>query len=250
MCGLWAKAHAGPWTQPAGSGQIISRTDQYSATSETVDGTFEFEQNGVGLYGEYGLTEKITVGANLFYADQTTTGPINARGASGLTVADFFIQTPLRRRDYSVVSARLIYGAETDITQFRVDGTTSADAVDASVEPGLLFGKTLDQAGRHYLTLETGYRASLGADADFLRAEFGYGFRPIENWLLSFKTYSRTSAQNADEDGLDVDFVRIEPSLAWETGRYGTYEIGVSKDISTRNMTAGEAFFFSLWTRF
>ena len=174
---------------------MISRTDKYQAETRTEDGVFTFEQLATGLYGEYGLTDRTTVGMNLFYTDQQNSGPVSERGESGFAIADVFIQRQLRRRDYSVWSARLLIGAPTNITRFSSLAGDMSEDRDASLEPGLLYGRTIDARGRHFVTGDIGYRTNFGDDADHVRFDIGYGFRPWPKLLLSLKGYSRTSLQ-------------------------------------------------------
>ena len=243
---ITSQSIASPWPQPEGGLLVISKTEGFQS-----DGSENrtFRQASTSTYIEFGLTRNLTAGANISYAGQWFSGDTPSAG-SGFNTREVFLQRSLPSASDTVLAARLTYAAPARFTRQSARLGRTEETTDAALEAAFLAGRNFGPDLKRFVSLEAGYRPSLGADADFFRADVTLGYKPDEHWLLMVKSLNRMGVNGTTASALDYDSFRLEPSLAFRRKSGRTYELGLSADLGGRNIEQGVGVFFSIWNRF
>lgn len=241
----YSPAIASPWPQSVGEGIVITRLNYFQAGS---DGQ-EFTQTDTNTYLEYGVTQKITFGGQFIYGSQNGSGVLASYG-SGLLAADIFVQNTFQQHKNTSLSGRLKYSAPVSLTMVSANGTPRVEGRDAALSAGLLYGASQERERPRFVTLEAGYRYSLGEDSDALRADITYGVPLDEYSTLYAKLFNYYSMDNGDIGGENYSTSKVELSWVRAIGKKYSIEIGAGADIVTDNTAAGHTAFISVWDRF
>ena len=235
-------ASASAWTRPSGEILLINRGEYFRGSHLSA----RYEQIATSLYLEAGLNDALMLGGTLFYADQVNDG-VFAGASSGIATAEIFLQARLRQTDKAVVSASVLYGAETNVSRVLAAGTGEMVEQDAGLETALHYGRNI---GPVFLSAKAGYRTSLGLDPERLNTELVIGWKPDHRWMVMVKSLTTTSLTDGNRPLSDFDIYRLEPVIAWTPKGRTTYELGLRADIEGRNIATGTAAFFGIWSRF
>lgn len=239
-------AQASPWPQPKGKLLLISKTEQFWA-NDTQNGAFQ--QRTAGTYAEFGLTPAVTIGGALTYGGSSFSGE-NGPSVAGFSSREIFLQRQLLADENLTITARLLYAAPIKLQRQNTQQTTTRHRSDGALETALLIGRNFGPRLNRFMAVELGYRPSLGTDADFLRSDITFGYKPDEHWIFFLKSLNRLALTSNDNAVLDYDSYRIEPAIAWRRNNGQTYELGYTADLGGRNITQGAGVYLSFWRQF
>lgn len=228
-------AEAGAWPKRPGEALTVQSLEIF----ETFEAERRFAQVLVRTYAERGLTDAVTIGGQLAHSEQEASGPGYEITASGVSEAELFATLAMGQRSRAVSAFRITGAFATSKSALgnRVMGQ------DAAIGPSWLLGIGSD---RFFAEAETGYRRSLGGDADQLRFNAAAGLKRGEAILMA-KTHHVRSVLPKDDDGLDFDLGQVALSAVLPLRPRLRVEVGGRADIYTRRTDPGAALFFSIW---
>jgi hypothetical protein len=196
---LWA----GAW--PRGKGNVFASGYTYAVPS----GTY------TGLYGEWGLTDKLTLGIDV------------GRGVSGQDKAVAFLRAPL-------IAPLAGHRFAWEIGAGRIAG-------DTVIRPGLSWGKGLDWAGRSgWVALDTVAELRTNSLAVDAKADLTLGLNINDARKLMVQI--QAGAQFGD-----TPFLRIVPSMTFALSDRSQVEFGISQSLRGDYETGIKA---ALWWQF
>jgi hypothetical protein len=255
-------AHAGAWTQSKGNGEAILNTLYFSS-----DGFWdangdhsaqpEFTKLELNPYLEYGVTHKLTVGANVFLhtlAQENPAGGTDNTNA-GLGNSELFARYAFYQDDHSVLSLQPLI-ALPSAYDARDAPRSGSDSLDAEVS--LLGGRNFSLFGQsHYAEARLGYRHRTDGELhDQLRLDAKLGLRLSDNWEIIPAVYSIWSI-NADQRGTftqdgqqDFDLLKLEAMARYNLNARTYLQGGGFSHIYGRNVGDGVGLMLSLGTRF
>lgn len=243
---------ASPWPRPKGDGIIISRLDYFVSSFEDTNTPpllNKFERFETNTYAEYGLTNNILISGKFVYGlTQQQAAGETISTASGITEVELGAQYTFRRTEKSVTSARIAYvlppNAET--------GTRDGFASDGNdLDLSLLYGRSLTTGPVNtFISGLVSYRRRFGSAADQVRTQATIGAEPSDRWLLLGEVFTEISLQNNEPDGADFDIIKIQPSVVWKASKAYSIQLGLSQEITGRNINLGRTVFLGLWYRF
>ena len=257
-----AAAHAGAWTQPEGSGEAILNTLYFSSDGFwNANGDHsaqpEFTKFELNPYLEYGITQELTLGANLFLHTLTQENPATSRDNhnAGLGNSELFARYAFYQSDRSVLSLQPLIALPSayDASDAPRSGSDSLDA-----EMSLLGGRNFNWLGQsHYAEARLGYRHRTDGDLhDQLRLDAKLGLRLSESWEIIPAVYSIWSI-NADQRGTftedgqqDYDLLKLEAMARYNLNARTYLQGGGFSHIYGRNVGDGIGLMLSLGTRF
>ena len=234
---------AGAWPMKAGEGQaILKYEDQKADTGFTPDGVEVAidprHDQTVSLYGEYGLTNRLTLQAKAAvtrghdrFVDYDGRGPIEL----GLRYA-------LLHTDRSVVS--LYLGAAKDGVG-RNAGYAAPGRGDTDLEARLLAGASRQwRVASLFAELQVA-RLKRSGLAGETRADFTLGVRPTPRWLLLAQGY----AGQADSKPVRSRWNKSEISVVHDLGAW-SLQAGWRQAVSGREAPADHGPVLAVWRRF
>lgn len=245
-------AYASPWAREPGELFVISRMSYFSADLATFDqpGADErrFERLEGASYLEYGLTRRITLGAKIVYGSSWLTAGPQIQAANGFSDIDAFGQYEFRRTNRDAASVRL---GVTRPSRFGAGARAALQSDGVDAELAALYGRTLiDRGVKVFATADVAYRKRFSDAADQLRPQLAIGVEPSRAWLLLAEAHGEFSLRNENNDGVDFDVVKIQPSIVWRATPYWGLQAGLSEEITGRNLDLGRTVFLGLWTWF
>lgn len=153
---------AGAWNQKKGSG-ILLNTFLYAPSA---DGS-PFEWNP---YGEFGVSDIFTVGANVGYR----------RSTNSFGYAEGLVRYHLTDGPLGVLSVQGSVG--TAARGLGAAGDGSAESVEVRIQWGL--GTEQGRWGSAYFDLQSGYREYFGKVGDEWRTDFTIGWKFLPEWIF------------------------------------------------------------------
>lgn len=252
---LQGTAFAGAWVQEKGRGLGILAVRWYESSErwdEQRDITeapryrkFEFNP-----YIEYGVTERLTAGVNLFLLDIDSAGD----DGGGLSDMEFLGRYLLSETDFTASSVQFLVKAPGPYTTDLAPGL-GQDQYD--IELRLLYGVggTLGHgasgSGAWYANFEGGLRKRFGPPADEIRLDWAIGWKtPGGRWEFEAKQENIFGLRNAEAPSGEYDLHKFSPAVRfWASGRIGL-QAGLSMDLYGRNTGKGKAALAALWIRF
>lgn len=262
--GLLAWIYSAPapaaWLQTRGSGLLISTLSDYRADARFDDFAVKapdraYRKQELSLYGVYGLTDGLTLGAQpSFYHLKVRPGAMAERqGMLGLSHIELFARSRLLAGDFWIVSAQALVelpGARP------VDREPLLESASRDVEARLLYGRS----GRfvknflnleYFSSVEAGYRARDRRAADQWRADATFGFRPSQKYQIILQGFNTISASGADgSDPTAYDLYKAQISLVRDLPHNMALQAGWFTEYAGRNTGAGNALFMAFWSRF
>ena len=258
----WAyatQAHAA-WVQSKGKSLIISSLSEYRA-----DARFDslarrapasaYRKQELSVYGVYGLTEKLTLGAQpSFFRLRAASAPGGRRqGMNGFSHIELFARARLLTGDFWVVSAQALV---------KLPGPDAPDreplleASSSDLEGRLLFG----QSGRlapqwlnlkYFTSLEAGYRLRGAHAADQWRGDASFGVTPMRNYQIIIQSFNIVSVRYPDgSDPTAYDLYKAQVSVVRDLPHGLGVQVGGFREYTGRNIGAGNALFAAIWSRF
>ena len=252
MCA--SKSQAGAWVQKKGEGLMINSLNWYVST-HAYDEHRHYHSSPrrreiqINPYLEYGKTDHLTVGTNIFLLDVN-----NKAGGSvtGLGDVELFGKYLLWGDEASVVSAQGLIkfpGNASGATPIG-GGTRQID-----LEAKILFGTSgrafFSYEDFWFLDLSAAFRKRFGAPADEIRADWMLGLKTQGErlWYL-LKQTNIFGLRNQTGNGPNYDLHTIEPSVMYWVKKDLGLQAGLRHDFYGRNIGVGNTGFVAVWIEF
>jgi len=250
---IGAPALASPWAKENNQLLVISSADYFSAPLEptsTLDGLVEsdFKRLDSITYVEYGLTNDVTIGGKVVFGTSWLTRGTDIETATGFSEIEAFGQYQLFRSGQDAGAVRLTLARPSNFSS-GARAELQSDGMD--VDLSILYGRNLHaRRTKIFTAIDAGFRKRLGNAADQVRIQTTLGFEPSERFLFLVDTFATISLRNEDIGGADFDIVKIQPSALWRISNRWGLQVGVTEEITGRNITLGRTFFVGLWSSF
>ncbi|MEM6912597.1 MAG: hypothetical protein AAF511_01325 [Pseudomonadota bacterium] len=237
LCLAWVSAAAGAWPEQTGR-QLTIETTEYFESEQQDSG---FQQFISRTYVIRGISEHLSFGTVVAYANQFSYGPTFSSSQSGLSEAELFAQAYRKQRGNHATAFNLTgaFSTSQDIADSRAMGN------DAALQFSTLRGWGNEQ---FFLEALLGYRRSLGSDRDQLRANLTLGLKEGDAMIL-LQSYTTESVMDGSERGADFDLTQIGLSAVLPVREGLKIAFGGRRDLSVRGLEPGQALFLSLWWR-
>ena len=235
---------AGAWTREQGSTQIITKFGrQQRPVREARDTDDPSPATLSQLYGEYGVTDDLTVGANA-WLDIAVDNP--DLGSASLGV--FARQRVWRRDDGRVASLQLGVSLPAERAVSREFARSKPfSATDIGLDA--LFGKSWwGDWGNAYLSTGLGYHHRFEDQPAELRGEVTFGVEPHRCCVAMMALHGLTPVTEGDTEGS----LKLTPSVGWhvrrESASHTTLQLGASYDLLDTD--DGFGVFIGVWQSF
>ena len=242
-----APAEAGAWTREPGTIQLITTIGQRGAPLRAGEDAADADTSTFQFYGEYGLTETVTVGGKL-WLDMASTDPQLGSAAIGP-----FLRKRLWRTDTGHVAAVQV-GALAPIEDWisaEFGRAKPFSTYEGSVRA--LYGKSWwGDWGSAFVSTEAGYQYRLDLP-DEIRADVTAGIEPLDCCMAMLGVYGLTPIEPGQTD----DSLRLAPSVVWhafrpeedaEETRATSFQLGLTYD--ALQPEDGIGFFIGVWQEF
>ena len=259
-----APALSGAWLKPQGRGEIILNGVYF-----TSDGFWDkdgnessqptFKKHEINPYLEYGFSEEITLGANVFlhHLSQEAAAGSGANAASnfGLGNSEFFARYGLFRSDASTLALQPLIALP---SLYDEQGAPRSGSESLDAELSLLGGHNFQWLGRsHYAEARVGYRHRFDNElSDQMRFDVKAGLRLSEHFELipaAYSIWSLAGSKNPvfTEDGQqDFDLVKIEAMLRYNLSDRAYVQGGGFSHVYGRNVGDGSGLMLSFGRHF
>lgn len=244
------------WTQLKGEGLIISTLSDYKADArfDALAGrapSVEYRKLELSIYGVYGVTDALTLGAHPTLARLRTASFAGSgtQSKTGLSDIELFARQRLIAGDGWVVSAQGLIKLP---GPHAIDRDPLISATSQDIEGLLLFGRSGRLFEREYFSsLEAGFRARSNGAAGQLRADAAFGVRlwPSWQWIAQSFSYISTGRRSNLDPG-DFDLYKAQLSILHTLTRSVSIQAGGYTEYAGRNTGAGNALFVAIWSRF
>lgn len=242
----------GAWTQPKGKGIVIATLAQteaierYGPSGQTEP--FNFERLELRAYGEFGLTDRVTILGQAEWREKTFDSFPFPVSTEGLGRFDVGARVRLHKGEtwvYAMQGSVRPPGA-----QSAADGSNIGDT-EWELDARLLAGRGFDVLGRHGFTdIQIGYRHRFGDPADELRLDTTLGVDITPRLLVmlqSFNTITVGEARGAFEPQIQP---KIALSAALKIGETWRLQAGAEIVHQGRNVLNERGLFASIWKNF
>ena len=249
-----ATVYAGAWTQSAGKGQMIVNglyytTDKLYNNTGNKASQARYSKYELNPYFEYGLTDSITAGANLFFlrADQAT------QDNWGVGDSEFFLRARLFQ------SAGFMLSVEPMVKLPSPEGSNETPQLgsrkpDAGV--GLSAGYGFSAWGQnHFANIDTGYRYRFGDPEDQIKLSGTLGIGVNDRWMImpqafaTLRTIKPAIASFTQSSGDDYNLVKLQISTIYKVSDETSLQFGVFSHVGGNNVGAGDGIILSLWKK-
>lgn len=246
-----SSAYANAWTQPKGKGQVIVKaeimraSDGYDPSGAVVALPAERRDGGVGVFAQYGLTERLTVqfkgdwqsGEDAF-VDYDGRGPVEL----GLIWQAY-------RDDRTALSLYAGYARSGD---GRNAGYAAPGVGEQDWEVRAAAGRSLGEPGRpfaggwwperSFVELQVARRMRDGLP-DETRADFTLGSHFGDTWMVLGQAFGGAT------DGNGARWLSVETSVVRNLGRW-SLQAGWRRTVAGRETPLSEGLVVALWRRF
>lgn len=248
------------WLQSKGETLIISSLSDYKADirfdslgRRAPDSAYRKQE--LSVYGVYGLMDRLTLGAQPSFYRVRARSAVSAGRQSmyGLSNVEIFARSRILAGDYWIISAQALVklpGARA------VDREPLLENASRDIEARLLFGRS----GRfpkklfnleYFSSFEAGYRARDRHAEDQWRADAAFGFRPWRHYQIILQGFNTLSLKSPDGfDPTSYDLYKAQISVVRDMPHGMSIQAGGFTEYAGRNISAGNAFFMAIWSRF
>lgn len=221
LVALPSTAFAGAWLQPQGSGFAAVqfntlRSDEFFDDAGTRQDQNRFSKHEINLYAEYGYTDWLTVGANLFVNRASQGDDSNI----GLADSEFFARMKLAEYEGFVASIQPLVKLPS-LHETRDAPRAGSQSFDTELSL-LVSGNLPLISDRDYIDTRIGYRERSRHLKGQYRIDIAYGLGLSESVTL-IPAYRSILAQQIDDDATfredgeqDFDLHKIELGLTWQ----------------------------------
>lgn len=242
-------AEAGAWTQSKGAALAISQGLYYRSEGGFDDRGLEvpearFQKLAWSTYGEYGLTDRWTLGGEV-RAEASASGETAGQlGAFTPGDIDVFVRRSLWRSGRFVASGQALAKLP-----FAYDGEVAMapGAGQTDLEARLLAGAGWRVLGRGtFSNLEVAWRHRLGAPSDEVRLDASMG---VDVLRRSQVIVGLAAIESLGEGRGSFSQTKAKGSFVWGLGRSFSLEAGAYAEIEGERIGLGEGAFLALWWR-
>lgn len=251
-------AHA-QWTRPPGDRLSITTVSVHRLQSGS--GRPDLIKEEVAVYGEYGVTQAVTLLARSAVQSLREDVPVQRRvvvidkkkteilipperefGVGGIELG---ARVRLRRQGPWVVSAQGVFGVPGS-GENQINARFGEGGGDADLR--LQVGRGLGERG--FLAASGGWRNRRGADQDEIRLDMTAGRALGRGVHVFVQSYSVWSIQERAGAPRAYSGHRLQASLVVPVSRRMRLQIGALGTVSSRDMAREQAALVSLWRRF
>lgn len=250
-----ASAHGGAWTQPAGHGQVILNGFYSTSHSYYDNRGRKFSQPAyskyeINPYIEYGLTDSITLGANLSAQAAKQSDYFN----TGLGDSEFFARLHVAEIHGLQISLQPLVKLPSPESrdEFPMIGSRHPDG-----EIGLSLGYGFDLFGQHHFAnLDTAYRHRLGAPKDQLRLSPTLGIGLSQHWMvlpqlfITRRTDAPANAGFTQSTGDDYSETKLQLSAVYRMNSHLTLQAGAFSQLKGKNTGSANGVLLGVWRSF
>lgn len=242
---LWAAsapAQASAWGQAKGAGFASANVERFS------NGAGAYRRTDADLYLEYGLTRRITIGAQTLFGRASSGAGDEAVSNFGAFAVEAFVQSQLWRGQNSVVAVRTTMSAPAYVDE---EARFALRDPGFDLETRALWGRGFSTPfGHAFANVEAAHRTRFGPAASQVRIDATLGLQPNKRWMLLAQSFNIVSLRNETLGGADYDVYKLQPSAVWfATQRLGL-QTGATIEVAGRNLTPGVSAFAGVWVRF
>lgn len=248
------------WLQSKGDALIISSLSDYRS-----DARFDelgrrapdsaYRKQELSVYGVYGLTDAITLGAqpSFFRLRARSAAGAGRESMHGLAYMEMFARARILAGDYWILSAQALVKLPGAMA---VDREPLLENASRDAEGRLLFGRSGHLSRQllnleYFSSIEAGYRVRDRRAADQWRGDATFGFRPSQHYQIIMQSFNTISLQSPDgSDATAYDLYKAQISLVRNLPHGMAVQAGGFTEYAGRNTGAGNALFIAIWTRF
>lgn len=203
-------------------------------------------------YIEYGLSDRLTVGANIFLdkVSQYDTTSSQNRTNLGIGDSEFFARSQIWKKD------GLVFSAEPMIKLPSPDSRSDSPQIGSDkFEAGLSFSGgygfkawELD----HFIDISTGYRHRFGTPHDQFKLSATAGFSVTKQIVITTQLFSTLRTDKSASPAFtqssidDYDLTKLQISAAYKIDDKLSLQLGVFDHIYGRNVGSGGGTIFSV----
>lgn len=261
LCLIASVSHAGAWTQAVKQGLFIPNISYYS-TSKFFDNygnkqsQNKYSKYELNPYVEYGLHDKLTIGANIFLqrASQYDSDKAKNQPNWGIGDSEFFLRKEIWQKNDFVFSIEPILklpslDKKSDQPQI---GSKNYDT-ELTFSGGYSFKAWQFD---HFINLDVGYRHRFGTPHDQLKFAATAGILITKNTKIMTQFFSTSRLKNAQQStftqssGDDYDLAKLQISTIYEVDDKLSLQVGAFSHIAGRNIGGGNGAILSANQRF
>lgn len=250
-------AHGGAWTKGESEGEFILnalffQSDAFFDRQGDKQNQPVFSKYEVNPYVEYGYSDRLTLGANVFlhYIEQDQPNGSTSRENFGIGDPELFARYRLQQGDNWVLSVQPLFKLPSIYSDAAVPRSGS-DVADA--ELSLLGGYAFRWRGQsHYVETRLGYRHRFDEELeDQLRFDIKAGLRYNDRWefIPAITTIWAVDARKDPvftEDGQnDFDLVKLEAMARYNLNHSRYLQFGGFSHVYGENVGDGEGVMLS-----
>ena len=255
-----SQAFAAGWTQPQGKTLTILTARYYSAdqffdNAGNTKPQSTYTKYEINPYTEYGLTDAITLGANLFldYVSQGIPGSIQTDNV-GLSDSEIFSRIRLYHDESSVFSLQPLIKFPSLYTRA---GQPRSGGEQFDIELAAQGGRNFTVATiPAFTTVSAGYRHRFESPSDQLKLEWTVGAQ-VSDRILLLPQLSYTERLNApinpaftQSGSDDYNLLKLQLSAVYSVSADWSVELGIFDHTSGKNTGGGGGVTLALWKQF
>jgi len=256
------KSFAGGWTQKAGQGLYIQNFSFYYTKNyfdnlgkkKSLNGYYnQFELNP---YLEYGATDWLTIGANVFLqrASQNNTSLGSPQTNYGVGDSEFFSRFRIWKND------QFSFALEPMVKLPSLTNKNSQPQIGSkNYDTGITFsgGYSFKAYGRnHFADLDIGYRKRFGTPNDQLKLAGTIGFSLSKKWVvmpqifITSRLKSNVPSAFTQASGNDYNLTKIQLSAVYKITDKQAVQAGLFSNVAGRNISDGSGIILSFQSNF
>lgn len=224
------------------------QANNYAGIPNPAYGAGTFRRFEFGSYGEYGLTNRITLsaaaGAQARQLDPGTT----TLSTTGIGDVELAARATVRQEAYWAFATQGVIKVPTGY-----DPNTNPALGNGQVdlEPRLLIGHGFSIGSwPAFVDIGAGYRFRTGSPSDQVRFDGTVGVHPAKDWLLLLQSYNIIGMQNERPGGTDFNLSTVVASAVYELSVSWAVQVGGFSEVASRNYNTGNGAFFAVWWKF
>lgn len=246
-----AASRAGAWPNAPGEGLLIlAGTYDYADRGFDPDGrpreAIRYEKQEISLFGEYGLTRRITLVGRAALQDVTIENDGMIDTKSGLAASEIGARAVVFRRDWDVLSIQatlVLPGDVENVSDLRL-GEGGRD-----YEARVLYGRSFALLGGDgFAEAQAGWRVRQGAPPDEARLDLTLGWSD-NGWSAMAQAFGLYGT-GATLPRRDYENLKLQASVARELGDRMQLQFGAFRTVAGRSIVQETAVFVAVWRRF
>jgi len=240
-----AVATAGAWNLPKGDGLVILKyepvkaSNRYNESGQSEPLMRQHTEEIVSLWGEYGLTDRITLMAKTDWQDSVD----EYYDFQGRGLLEVGARVQVLKTDHSVLSVQMVYGHDGD---GRNATWAEPGQGEHESEARVLFGRGFDFRYHSYFEAQLARRWRDGLP-DETRWEMAFGVDLNPKWSVLTQVYAG-KVDTAGQDG-GAKWTKIETGIIRHMDDW-SLQAGWRRTASGRRIVDGDGIVVALWRRF